>query len=66
MVYLKPRAIFEIAYKNLNEDILPKFNKFLRQKYEKDIIYLNSFDKEGIFTFIFLILRDNFLLKKFI
>jgi len=44
---------------------LPKFNKFLRKKYEKDIIYLNSFDKEGIFKFIILILRDNFLLKKF-
>lgn len=44
---------------------LPKFNKFLRKKYEKDIIYLNSFGKEGIFKFIILILRDNFLLKKF-
>jgi len=44
---------------------LPKFHKQIKERIGTDIIHIKSFDKDGIINFIILILRDNFLLKKF-
>jgi fatty acid desaturase len=45
---------------------LPKFHKKIRERIGNDIIHIKSFDRDGIVNFIILILRDNFILKKFV
>jgi len=45
---------------------LPKFHKQIRERVGNDIVHTKSFNRDGIVNFIILILRDNFLLKKFI